>query len=85
LVYDNNGQETEGKIIDTSTIYLSSVWGINGLSQYAFSINGKFFESFGGIYKLTWGNYRGDRIGIFCYNSTKETGFVDVDWLHYKF
>jgi beta-xylosidase len=85
LVYDNNGQETEGKIIDTSAIYLRSVWGIHGLSQYAFSINGKLFESFGETYKLTWGNYRGDRIGIFCYNSIKETGFIDVDWLHYKY
>jgi len=85
LVYDNNGQETEGKTITSSTIYLKSCWGINGNSQYSFSTDGRIFETFGKPYKLTWGKYRGDRIGIFCYNSTEEKGYVDVDWFHYDY
>ena len=36
-----------------------------------------------GTYQLSWGYYRGDRIGIFCYNDEGEGGFIDVDYLHY--
>jgi len=85
LVYDNNGQNKEGEVITSSSIYLRSSWGISGNSQYAFSLDGKVFETFGETYKLTWGNYRGDRIGIFSYNSIEETGYIDVDWFHYNY
>jgi hypothetical protein len=85
LVYNNNGQNKEGVVITSSSIYLKSSWGITGNSQYAFSPDGKVFSTFGEIYKLTWGNYRGDRIGIFSYNSIEENGYIDVDWFHYKF
>jgi len=32
---------------------------------------------------LTWGSYRGDRIGIFNYNTLANSGFIDVDWFRY--
>ncbi|MCX6320639.1 MAG: hypothetical protein NTX93_02390 [Bacteroidia bacterium] len=79
----NNGQQKEGKVIASSTIYLRSFWGVDGNSQYAFSMDGRIFETLGESYKLTWGNYRGDRIGIFSYNSIEEKGYIDVDWFHY--
>jgi len=85
VVYDNNGKESEGKTIASLVIYLKSSWDINGDNRYSFSIDEKTFETFGESYKLTWGNYRGDRIGIFCYNSTEEKGYVDVDWFHFTY
>nr|WP_302323959.1 hypothetical protein [Bacteroides intestinalis] len=33
---------------------------------------------------MVWGNYRGDRVGIYCFNDKGETGFVDVDYFHYR-
>jgi len=33
---------------------------------------------------LSWGFYRGDRIGVFCFNDIAESGWVDVDYLHYQ-
>ena len=85
LVYDNNGQNKEGEVITSSSIYLMSSQGTTGNSQYAFSLDDKVFETFGEAYKLTWGNYRGDRIGVFSYNSIEENGYINVDWFHYKF
>lgn len=38
-----------------------------------------------GTYDLSWGYYRGDRIGIYCYNNDADEGFIDVDYLHYAF
>lgn len=83
LSFNNNGTETVGKAITDSIVYLKSTWGLDGNSQYSFSTDGTTFESFGSKYPLTWGNYRGDRIGIFTYNLSAESGSVDVDWFHY--
>lgn len=32
---------------------------------------------------MAWGQYRGDRIGIYCFNDNEEAGYVDVDYLEY--
>lgn len=83
IVYDNNGTETLGKVITDSIIYLRSTWGLDGNAQYSFSTDSVNFETFGSKYALTWGNYRGDRIGLLTYNLLAESGSVDVDWFHY--
>jgi len=85
LVYDNNGSEQYGPRIITNAIWLKSTWGLDGMSQYAYSLDGITFTPFGDPYQLSWGNYRGDRIGIFNYNQLTESGYIDVDWFHYKY
>ncbi len=65
-------------------IWLRSVWGSDGISQYYYSFDGDNFFSFGESYQLSFGNYRGDRIGIYCYNNNEEKGYVDVDYFHYE-
>jgi hypothetical protein len=40
------------------------------------------FTSFGGTYQLTWGGYRGDRVGLYTYNPNG-TGYVDFDSVEY--
>ena len=85
LVYDNNGNETTGIQITSNNIWLQSTWGFDGLSYYAYSLDGKNFTPFGSSYQLSWGNYRGDRIGIYSYNVIEDKGFIDVDWLRYNY
>ena len=85
LVYDNNGNETAGVQITGNNIWLQSTWGFDGLSYYAYSLDGKNFTPFGSSYQLSWGNYRGDRIGIYSYNVIEDKGFIDVDWLRYNY
>ncbi len=80
-----NKNLTHGPIVTTPKLWLRSSWGLDGKSQYAFSTNGTDFTPFGEPYQLGWGDYRGDRIGIFTYNNDAEAGHVDVDWFTYRY
>jgi beta-xylosidase len=80
LVYDNNGKDTSGIRVHGKSIWLRSTWDAGGISRYAFSIDGKSYQPFGSTYQLTWGSYRGDRIGVFNFNCKEDKGYVDVDW-----
>jgi hypothetical protein len=64
-------------------LWLRSSWGLDGVSRYAFSLDGTRFEEFGPPYRLSWGNYRGDRIGIFTFNDRADAGSVDVGAFRY--
>lgn len=85
LVNVNNGVTTTGPEIAGNRVWLKSVWGLDGKSQYSFSLDGKMFTNFGQLYQLSWGNYRGDRIGIFSFNTKSDAGFVDVDYFRYAY
>ena len=63
----------------------ASAWGFDGNSEYSYSTDGENFTPFGRRWQLTWGNYRGDRIGIFSYNNKSEAGYLDVDSFRYTF
>lgn len=85
LAYNNNGKDTTGISITGKSIWLKSTWGYEGISSYAYSLDGKTYIPFGDTYQLTWGSYRGDRIGIFSFNIRDDKGFVDVDWFKYQY
>jgi len=85
LVYDNNGKDTSGIMVNTKLIWLRSTWGSNGISRYAFSTDGRSYQPIERTYQLTWGSYRGDRIGIFNFNSKADRGYVDIDWFRYDY
>lgn len=80
-----DGHETLGLAIVAEMIWLRSHWGFDGKSHFTYSLDGVNFTDFGDAYQLKWGAYRGDRIGIYCFNGAGERGFVDVDWLQYEF
>jgi len=54
------------------------------INSYSYSFDGKNYTSFGGKYVLKWGSYRGDYIGIYCFNNFEDKGYIDVDWFHYQ-
>jgi beta-xylosidase len=85
LTYSNNGKDTTGITITGKSIWLKSTWGYEGISSYACSLDGKTYIPFGDTYKLTWGSYRGDRIGIFSFNIREDKGFADIDWFKYQY
>ncbi len=78
-----NGEEKEGVTLQEPHVWLKSEWGLDGKSIYSYSIDGDNYQPFGDTYQLAWGNYRGDRIGIYCFNNKEEKGHVDVDYFHY--
>ena len=54
------------------------------MSRFSYRLNSEDFVPFGEPYPLTWGHYRGDRIGIYCFNDETEAGYIDVDAFHYE-
>jgi len=85
LFYSNNGKDTSGIRVRAKSIWLRSAWDANGVSRYAFSTDGKSYQDFGSPYQLTWGSYRGDRTGVFNFNSKEDKGYADVDWFRYNY
>jgi len=80
-----NGKFTKGPAITSPKIWLRSTWGLDGLSRYSYSTDGKNFTPFGEPYQLTWGDYRGDRIGIFTFNNKGTDGYIDCDSFTYTY
>ena len=80
LRHDNTSEL--GPVITDHYLWLRSTWGLDGHSQFSYSTDGERFIPFG-TYDLTWGFYRGDRIGLYNYNNHADEGYVDIDFLHY--
>jgi beta-xylosidase len=85
IEYRENGHITVGPEIKGNQLWLKSTWGLDGLSRYAYSTDGKIFTDFGPPYQMSWGFYRGDRIGIYNFNNKQDAGYVDVDYLIYHY
>jgi beta-xylosidase len=84
LQYRNGSKHIDGPLLRQSTIWLKSTWGLQGVSRFAYSLDGKKFIGFGDSYQLAWGAYRGDRVGIYCYNNKGGKGYADIDFFHYE-
>lgn len=85
IEFRENGTLTQGPVIAGNLLWIQSSWGLDGKSQYGYSLDGQKFISFGSVYPLSWGYYRGDRIGLYCFNTRENAGFADVDFLHYDY
>lgn len=70
--------------IRTQYIWFKSNWGLDGVSYFSYSLDGKSFSTLDASYQMVWGFYRGDRIGIYCFNDEREEGFVDIDYFMYE-
>ena len=80
-----DGKFTKGPRITSPRIWLRSSWGLDGLSRYSYSPDGRNFTNFGEPYQLSWGDYRGDRLGIFTFNNTGDEGYVDCESFTYRY
>lgn len=85
LEYNVKGVTALGPVISGNDLWLKSTWSLDGKSQFYYSTDGKSFTSFGNIYQLMWGSYRGDRIAIYNYNNKADAGYVDIDYFHYNY
>jgi beta-xylosidase len=80
---DVNGVREIGPVLKRSAIWLQSTWGFDGVSRFSYSLDGKTFVPIGEPYQLTWGSYRGDRVGLFTLNS-KSAGWADFNSVRYE-
>lgn len=80
---NENGARGAGPTVTQGAIWLRSTWGFDGVSQFAYSLDGTQFVPIGDPYQLTWGSYRGDRVGLFTVNG-KTSGWADFDSVRYE-
>jgi len=85
LEFRLNDKGEVGPELKNGNLWLKSTWGLDGKNQFFYSTDGVSFTPFGTTYQLAWGNYRGDRIGIYSFNDTNDAGYLDVDFLHYAY
>jgi hypothetical protein len=83
LVCEINGKDSMIIPINQKYIWLQSSWDIKGVNTYSYSLNENAFIKLNISTQLTWGSYRGDRIGIYNYNTIEDKGFVDVNFFNY--
>lgn len=67
----------------TRVLTLRTTVTFDGEASFSWSPDGRRFRPCEGTYRLTWGNYRGDRIGIYTFNNLREAGYVDIDRFSY--
>jgi beta-xylosidase len=84
LEFKSEKTKLTGPEIQGHDIWLRSTWGLEGLSQFYYSLDGEIFKPLGPAYQLMWGGYRGDRIGIYNYNNQEDIGYVNIDYFHYS-
>jgi len=82
MEYQHDNHPQLGDMIKSETLWIKSSWSSDGLSTFSYSTDGLTYHPFG-TYQLSWGYYRGDRIGIFNYNDISESGYIDIDYFHY--
>lgn len=80
-VYESIIAELPGQ---SRRLWLRSDMDFDGIATFSWSRNGKRYRDCGEAFRLKWGSYRGDRIGIYTFNNRAEDGFVDVDWFRYE-
>ena len=55
--------------------------GLYGLADFSYSLDGAAFLPLGGTFRMKYdgGYFVGNRPALFCYNASREGGFVDID------
>src|SRR5664280_554944 len=80
----DQGNETAGPVVTTTRVWLRSTWSEEGMARFSYSLDGSAFTEIGSSCRLSWGSYRGDRIGLYTLNSRIERGYVDFSDFGYR-
>jgi hypothetical protein len=85
LKFNANGTIIMGPEVTNTTVYFRTILDLTATAKFFYGYDGINFTQLGGNYLLTLGKYRGDRIGIYNYNNSGATGYIDADWIHYAY
>jgi beta-xylosidase len=87
LFFNDNGKLESGPAITGTELYLRSATD-GDQANFTWSIDGESWNTTPWNYTLNFGNWRGNRPGLFCWNNrtdkASESGWVDFDWFHYE-
>lgn len=84
IEYRERSRLDAGPEVRNDVIWIRSEWGSDGKSTFSYSFDGVGFVRFGQTYQMKQANYRGDRVGLYSYSESAETGEVDVDYFRYR-
>jgi beta-xylosidase len=85
IFFRSGAKNVSAEVVTGSTVWLRCVWQLDGVCRFSRSTDGKTFTELGEPYQMTWGGYRGSRVGMVTYNNDREAGVVDFDWFHYEY
>jgi beta-xylosidase len=85
LVYEMNGKTSkiDKMEADSDTLYLRTRVKMDNRVNWYYSYDGESYKSLKKTYAIESGNFRGNMVGIFTYNTVSESGYIDVDWFEY--
>jgi beta-xylosidase len=88
LVYNANGKTRRGPVVEGDTIYYRTD-NVADRAMFSWSIDGESWQRFGPEFELQFGNWRGDRLTLFSFNTLTDdpaaAGHIDVDWFWYDY
>lgn len=85
LITVTNGIYYHGPEFDIKTIWLRADYDFSESTFFSFSFDGRNFINIGGNCTLTFGFWKGARIGLFTYNPYREEGSVDFSNFKYEY
>jgi beta-xylosidase len=87
LFFNHNGKFESGPTVTGTDLYLRSTTD-GDQADFSWSVDGESWNTTPWLYTLNFGNWRGNRPGVFCWNNrtdnASESGFVDIDWFRYE-
>lgn len=85
LIAVTDGIYYYGPEFENNNIWLRADYNFSDRTYFSFSFDGKEFIPIGGNCSLTFGYWKGARIGLFTYNSIREEGTVDFRNFIYEY
>jgi len=83
---NTNGNVANGPALSSGQtfVYFKSVMK-KYVNTFYYSLDSVSYTQLGSSYNIVWSDYRGDRIGMYNYNNSAESGYIDIDWFHYTY
>lgn len=86
IFVENNGTISTEKMIKVKRIYFKVQLDIaNNKNQFFYSHDNKTYFPVGRCFYASAGNWKGTRIGLFCYNELDNGGIASFKWFTYNY
>jgi hypothetical protein len=84
LIRFDQESKSENLLLPVNTVWLRSSWSVDGIANFGYSLDGAKFKEIGAPCQLSWGSYRGDRIGLYTFSDAEEKGYVEFRDFRYR-
>ncbi len=86
IYFEYDGEIHIGECVKGNIIYIKVVMdAVNNKYHFEYSYDDKNYISFGNEFSMEWGNWKGARIGFYCYNTLTDSGEVSYDYFEYYY